>query len=169
MHKTIFTGVIAILVLGVAACGDADSTGAIAGERIAADAPADEPATSGPASEEPAPPSMGMCAPGVTDCVDTAIEPAGGQSGEPGDEGGDEFPTEAAREEARGLLGLHEADLADDVRISRRGEEQFMLTEDYVLGRNTVELEDTDGSGFRVVTVTVELPDGPETFELQPS
>ena len=80
----------------------------------------------------------------------------------------DDFPADEAREEARGLLGMFEADLPDDVRISRRGDEQFMLTEDYVLGRATVELDD-DGSGYRVMAVTVELPDGPETFELQAS
>lgn len=40
----------------------------------------------------------------------------------------------------------------------------MILTEDYVLGRITVELDaDTEGA-FRAVTATVELPDGPETF-----
>ena len=78
----------------------------------------------------------------------------------------DEFPTDQAREEALGLLGRHEEDLPADVRIGRRGDEDFALTEDYVLGRRTVHLND-DGSGFRVTSVTVELPDGPETFELQ--
>jgi hypothetical protein len=80
---------------------------------------------------------------------------------------GDEFPTDQAREEARGYLGMDEGDLPEEVRISRRGDETFMLTEDYVLGRATVELDDLDGDGFRVVSVTVELPDGPETFELE--
>lgn len=163
MHKTIFTGVIAILVLGVAACGDADSTDTIAGERIAADAPAGEAPADTPVSEE-SPPAMGACLEGNGDCDDTA-EPGTG----PADGTDDEFPTEAARDEAKGLLGVNEADLSDQVRVSRRGEEQYMLTEDYVLGRFTVELDDNDGSGFRVVTVTVELPDGPETFEPQPS
>lgn len=82
---------------------------------------------------------------------------------------GDEFPVEQARQEAQGLLGMNEDDLPDDVRIGRRGEEAMALTEDYRLGRQTVELDDTDGSGFRVVSVVVELPAGPETFELQPS
>lgn len=79
----------------------------------------------------------------------------------------DDAAIEEARQQARGLLGMNEADLPDDVRIARRGDEQFMLTQDYVLGRRTVELDDTDGSGYRVVAVTVELPGEPETFELQ--
>jgi hypothetical protein len=78
----------------------------------------------------------------------------------------DEYPTDQAREEARGLLGMHEEALPEGVRIGRRGDEDFALTEDYVLGRSTVQLDD-DGSGFRVTSVTVELPDGPETYELQ--
>lgn len=86
---------------------------------------------------------------------------------EPVDEG-DEFPTDQAREDARGYLGMNEGDLPDEVRIRRRGDEEFMLTEDYVLGRVTVELDDTDGSGYRVTSLVVELPDGPETFELEP-
>ena len=92
------------------------------------------------------------------------VEPDGGI----GDTPGDEFPVDQARDEAHGLLGLHEADLPSDVRIARKGAEQFALTEDYVLGRLTVEL-DNDGDGFRVTSVTVELPDGPETLELTPS
>jgi len=84
------------------------------------------------------------------------------------DDFGADFDTEAAREEARAVLGMFEEDLPEDVRIARRGDESFMLTEDYVLGRRTVELDD-DGDGFRVTSVVVELPDGPETFELEPS
>ena len=87
---------------------------------------------------------------------------------EPIDEG-DEFPTEQAREDARGFLGMNEEDLPAEVRVRRRGDEEFALTEDYRLGRVTVELDDTDGSGFRVTSLVVELPDGPETFELEPS
>lgn len=82
---------------------------------------------------------------------------------------GDEFPVEQARQDAQAVLGMNEEDLPADVRIGRRGDEVMALTEDYRLGRRTVELDDTDGSGFRVVSVVVELPDGPETFELEPS
>ena len=84
------------------------------------------------------------------------------------DDFGADFDTDAAREEARAVLGMFEEDLPEDIRIARRGDESFMLTEDYVLGRRTVELDD-DGDGFRVTSVVVELPDGPETFELEPS
>jgi hypothetical protein len=75
----------------------------------------------------------------------------------------DEFPSDQAREEAQSLLGMNEADLPDEVRIGRKGDESYMLTQDYVLGRNTVELDDT-GDGYKVVSVRVELPDGPEVF-----
>lgn len=89
------------------------------------------------------------------------VEPDGGI----GDTPIDEFPVEQARDDAHGLLGRYEADLPADVRVARRGTEQFALTEDYVLGRLTVDLDD-DGGGFRVTSVTVELPGGPETLEL---
>jgi hypothetical protein len=91
------------------------------------------------------------------------VEPDGGI----GDTPGDEFPVEQARDDARLFLGRSEADLPADFRIARKGAEQFALTEDYVLGRFTVELDD-DGDGFRVTSVTVELPGGPERFELTP-
>ncbi len=116
-------------------------------------------------------PSAGMCAPGVTDCVDADLgtnrctPEAVGCDDTPG---ADEFPADAARAEAQGLLGVAEANLPESVRIARRGSETFGLTEDYSLGRATVELDDTDGSGFRVVAVSVELPDGPESFALLP-
>lgn len=87
------------------------------------------------------------------------------------DDGSDELTAEAARQRARDLLGTPEAelDLGPDLRIGRRGEEQFMLTEDYVIGRITVELDD-EGSGTYVVTeATVELPGGPETFTAEES
>lgn len=78
-----------------------------------------------------------------------------------------DFPSDEVREHARGYLGMGEGDLPDEVRIARRGDDVFMLTEDYVLGRSTVELDDADG--MRVVSVTVELPGGPETFVLEAS
>ena len=89
------------------------------------------------------------------------VEPDGGI----GDTPDDEFPVEQARDDAQALLGRSETDLPADVRVARKGDEQFALTEDFVLGRRTVELDD-GGDGFRVTSVTVELPDGPETLEL---
>lgn len=101
------------------------------------------------------------------DPVTQPDQPTSGPDG-PADDFGEDFSAddaEEARQRARELLGTAEADLSDDVRVRRRGDEQFMLTEDYVLGRITVELDD-DGSGTFVVTsAVVELPDGPETFE----
>lgn len=108
----------------------------------------------------PADPAGATCLEGTEDCNDTA-PPADGGDPDAVDEGADVRAAE-------GLLGTSESDLPDDVRVSRRGEEQMALTEDYVIGRITVELDDTDGSGFRVVTAVVELTDGPQTFELTP-
>ena len=144
------------------ACGDDDDTQTATGEGTET---VDEGADPGPAA--------GMCLEGATDCVDTPMDPDesvsspadGGSADSPG-AGEDEFPSEAARERAREQLGKAQDDLEPDIRIGRVGEEQYMLTEDYVLGRITVELDD-DGSGTFVVTqATVELPDGPETFTL---
>lgn len=68
-----------------------------------------------------------------------------------------------SEDQARALLGLTEDELTDDIRIARDGDEQYVLTEDYVIGRMTVEL-DPDAEGVsRVVLVTVELEEGPLT------
>lgn len=68
----------------------------------------------------------------------------------------------AARRRAASLLGTAEADLPEDVRVGRRGDEQYALTTDLVLGRLTVELdEDADGQ-FVVTSVTVETEEGSE-------
>lgn len=98
--------------------------------------------------------SMAVCAPEAPDCVDTVVSDDGSQ---------DEFDAEQARSDARALLGTPETELDGSVRVGRRGDEQMMLTEDYVLGRMTVELDEREGE-FRVTAVTVELPDGPETY-----
>ncbi len=82
---------------------------------------------------------------------------------------GNPVTDDQAVEHARGILGAYEDTLPDDVRVGRRGDEHMALTEDYRLGRLTVELDDTDGDGFRVTAVTVELSDGPETLRLEPS
>ncbi len=121
--------------------------------------------TNGEPEDEGAPPTSdqsdgGICSPQVTEGCDP-VPDDGGQ--------GDVFPTEQVRQETQGLLGMYESDLPADVRVGRRGEEVMALTEDYKLGRRTVEMDDTDGTGFRVFSVTVELPDGPEEFTLQPS
>ena len=133
--------VIAALTLLLAACGNDDS---------------DDGVASDPDDGVGAEPGDGVVDPG---------EPAPGDDpGAPGEE--DDFPLDEAREEARGLLGMFETDLDDDVRIARRGEEMYALTMDHVPGRLTVELDD-DGSGYRVVLVNLEVPEGSETFELQ--
>jgi len=97
------------------------------------------------------------CLVGTVDCVDADL----------GGDRLDEAAIEQLEQQARGLLGMNEADLPADVRIGRRGAEQLMLTEDHVLGRMTVSLEDLDDTGYRVVDVTVELPNGTATYDLQ--
>lgn len=64
---------------------------------------------------------------------------------------------------ARALLGAREDELPDDVRVARRGDEVFGLTEDYVVGRLTVELDDPAGD-FVVSSVIAELPGGAAVF-----
>lgn len=142
MFRPLFVAAGAALVFGLAACGQADSA-------------ADDPGQAGDA------PVAGVCHQDHPDCVDTVV---GEPDDLPGEPHGD-FDADAARAEARALLGSAEADLDAQVRIGRRGDEQFALTEDYVIGRMTVEL-DVDAEGtYRVTAVTVELPEGPETFE----
>lgn len=97
------------------------------------------------------------CLVGTVDCVDADL----------GGDRLDQAAIEELEEQARGLLGMNEADLPSDVRIGRIGDEHMMLTEDFVLGRMTVSLEDLDGSGYRVVDVTVEIPNGTATYDLQ--
>lgn len=102
------------------------------------------------------PPAAGSCLAGDTECVDD-LGPAGG----PVD---DEFPSDQAKADAEALLGAREDELPEDVRVSRRGDETLFLTEDYRIGRMTVELDERDGV-FVVTSVVVELPEGPVTFD----
>jgi hypothetical protein len=79
----------------------------------------------------------------------------------PQDEGlGTEAEYPAMLSDAAALVGTAEGDLPDGVRVSRRGDEELPVTDDHVVGRRTVQL-DQDGAGIYVVTtLDVELPDG---------
>lgn len=154
-----------LAVTGLAACGDDDvETTTGAGDPAEETEPTDEAPLGGGGGP------AGTCLEGTPDCQDTPMDPDqpvtgpdGG--GAPPDEGDEAFPSEAARDEARSLLGEPESELPADVRVARRGEESFALTEDYVLGRITVELDDDGSDTYVVTSATVELPEGPETFE----
>lgn len=115
--------------------------------------------------------AAGTCPHGTVDCVDADLDPDLPDPNLPdpelpADPAGD-FDSDGARDAAAGLLGLAEEDLQglDDVRIGVVDGEALALTEDYVLGRRTVELETDDGRTL-VTAVTVELPDGPERLTL---
>jgi len=177
-HRISAVVAVALLAFGASACGDDAGTTAVTTAPPSPVDPAGAACLVGDIEcyETGAPiavdePSSGMCARDVTDCDDTSV---GNDRCLPeavdcvDTVGGVEWSDDAAREQAQGLLGRGESDLDADVRIARRGAETMALTEDYVVGRITVELDDTDGSGERVVTATVELPDGPARFELQP-
>lgn len=141
MTRMILAATAAVMSLGLAACGTA------AGEVGAPGSGGDTPVA-------------GMCAQDQPDCVDT-VEP-----GEDEPVAVDEAGVEQLRDDARFYLGVAQDELPDVVRIGRIGDEHFALTEDYRVGRITVELDDTDGGSTFVVTrAVVELPDGPETFE----
>ena len=124
------------------ACGDDDptTTSAAVGDQT------EEPATSSPDAPDSSGAAGGTCLEGSTEpCNDTGA-PANNDEGA-----------------ARSLLGVAKEDLGSDVRIARIDDEQFALTEDYRIGRITVEL-DTDADGVaRVTVVTIEAEDGPVT------
>ena len=143
----LMAGAAVMMAMGLAACGTAaDGAG---------------PPGSDPAGSD-ADPAVSMCAQDEPDCIDTPQltneEPVAI----------DETGIEQLRRDARFYLGAQEDELNELVRVRRIDDEHMALTEDYQIGRITVELDDRDGDGTPVVTsATVELPDGPETFELE--
>lgn len=176
MKRIYLAAGLTVLALSLAACGNDAAVGEIADPAAGTCLEGTPECNDTPEITYGEPdPSAGMCAPDMPDCVDVVVDDSAerctpeavdcddtpGQVEEPA---GDEYDSDAAREEAQALLGLTDAELEADVRIGRRGEEHMMLTEDYVLGRMTVELDINDMDEWIVTAVTVELPDGPETF-----
>lgn len=150
IRKLLLLAALGLFVAGAAGCGD-DST-----DTGAADEPGDEVATTTEALGGDGPgAAAGACPEGDPDCYED------GSEGAPALPGSDE----ALREEAKALLGLSREQLPDDVRIGRIGDESFALTEDYRVGRMTVELDEDDDGVMTVVMVTAELDAGPEVFE----
>ncbi len=175
MNRTFLAGGLLAAALMLAACGGATDDITDDTTDVGAD-PTSDPAAGACLEGTPdcddtgildgddaeAEPSAGMCIEDEPDCADTVV--AGGEEEEPAEPVGDEFDSPAAIAQAEELLGLPDTELSPDVRIGRRGEEHMMLTEDYVLGRMTVELDINDMDEWIVTAVTVELPDGPQTF-----
>jgi hypothetical protein len=125
-------GLVTVTLLALSACGDT--------ERLSSDEPVvTNPAT--PTTPDPDSP--------VTSPVDDPTTTLPGA-----------FDADEAARRAASLLGAQEGDLPDDVRVARRGDEEFPLTADLVPGRLTVQLDD-DGTGtFVVVEVQIESEDG---------
>lgn len=103
--------------------------------------PADTPDTTGPVVTSPA----------------TDPAPGDATTVPPGD-----LDLAEATRRAASLLGASESDLPEDVRIARRGDEQFPLTADLVPGRLTVELDEDDSGEYVVTLVSVESEEGSE-------
>jgi hypothetical protein len=119
----------------------------------------DSDAASAPEGSDPA---AGACLEGTEDCVDADL--SGG--GAPPPDGGEAIDEAAILAAAEALLGETEEDALaeEDVRLGRRGDEEFALTFDLQPGRRTIATEDDGAGTFRVVEVTVELTDGSQTL-----
>lgn len=157
-RKRLLSALIGVLMLSLAACGSAGGGAEAPEDPTASDAVAD-------ADDGDAPTSggvVGMCPQEDPDCIDTP------ELAEDDPVPMDETGVEQARRDAQAYLGATQDQLPEAVRIGRIDDEEMMLTEDYQIGRITVELDDLEGDGNPIVTkATVELPDGPETFELE--
>ncbi|MFA9431001.1 hypothetical protein [Egicoccus sp. AB-alg2] len=137
------------LLLAPTACGAPTDT--------ASDVPAGAPDTDAGGA------AAGACLEGTEDCVDADLD--GGDLEQPLPEG--DFDLEMARRDAESLLGATEQDLEiwGDVRVGRKGDEEYGMTMDLMPGRKTVELDEDEDGVHRVTRVTLELPDGEtETF-----
>lgn len=147
MNRTRLVVAAAVMLgMGLAACGVPSADGATGS------------ATNGDGSGAVA----GMCAQDQPDCVDAP------QLGADEPVQIDETGIQQFRRDAKFYLGREQHELNEFVRIVRIDDEQFMLTEDYRVGRISVEMDDVKADGTPIVTsATVELPDGPETFELK--
>lgn len=136
----------AVPLLALAACGDAETT-----------APANKPGTIDPAvtvpSTEPTVTTPGTGAPETPG--DATTVPPGAPD------------IAAAVRRAASLLSRYEADVPDDVRIARRGDEEFALTMDLVPGRLNVELDADDDGQYVVTAISVETENGSETVTVE--
>ena len=106
--------------------------------------------------------AAGMCLEGATDCVDTpqllSDEPV------PIDETG----LQQFRKDARYYLGRPQSELNELIRVARIDDVDMAVTDDYQIGRITVELDTVNEGEEPIVTsATVEMPEGPETFTLK--
>lgn len=133
------------------------AAGVVLAVGLAACAPGAETTASGTAGDAGA--AAGVCPQDRPDCIDTP------QLTDDEEVTIDETGIEQFRRDAQFYLGAQQSELNETVRVGRIGDEHMALTDDYVIGRITVELDDVDGEVV-VTSATVELPDGPETFHL---
>jgi hypothetical protein len=135
----------AVPLLALAACGDPETT-----------APAGPPGTTDPAVTSPSTDPVTTPGPATSETPgDATTVPPGAPD------------VAAAIRRAASLLGTYESDVPDDVRIARRGDEQFALTMDLVPGRLSVELDEDDDGDHVVTAVSVETEDGSEVVTVE--
>lgn len=156
-HHSRVLALLAVVTLSVAACGGVAAEPAADADE-APDTPTDTATDTPPDTAADTPTdAAGTCPEGTVDCVDTP-----GLDDEPVEI--DETGIQQFTADAQHYLGRDESELPETIRIGRRGDEAMMLTEDYVIGRMTAELDDSDADGtYTVTSMTVELPDGPLT------
>lgn len=168
-HRLITAAAVSLLALVAAACGGSAEANDDSVDPAGAACLAGDDGCFETGAEQGDDPEAGMCVPDSVDCVDTSTVRCMPGAVDCNDTPNfDPVALDAARDQAQGLLGVAESEVPADVRIDRRGDEYFPRTEDYVIGRLTVVLDDTDGSGYRVVLVALETPDGTEAYELTP-
>lgn len=122
--------------------------------------------------------TLALSAIGLVACGDDAPSQAPTETESPdGDGQAESLTDEEGHERIAHFLGVSEEramEIANEnhwtLRVGRRGEETFMLTEDHVIGRITVELDSEDGGDtWRVTAAKVEVDSGQVMDAVQPS
>jgi hypothetical protein len=157
LSRATLTALFGVGVLLMPACGTDDSAVAPS----TGDTPAEEPTAEREGRDDTLPDEPDTVTESADDCEiieedDTCEDTAQQDGAMEGDEGYADMLADAAE-----LVGMAESDLPQDVRIGRRGDERFALTEDYVVGRRTVELDRDDAGTYVVTSLVLEAEGGP--------